>query len=68
MTLVAGCGDQEEKANKIYNKAAALERAGGFGEAEPFYNEVVEKYPSTQAAGKVREKLASKKKVNETVE
>ncbi len=62
MSFVFGCGDQEEKANKIYNKASAMQRAGGFDEAEPFYKEIVEKYPSTKVAVKVKEILASNTK------
>ncbi len=65
MMFISGCGDPETWAEKTYNKAMALERAGGFSEAEPFYRDIVTKYPSTKTAAKVKEMLAKKKEGEE---
>jgi len=67
MTLLFGCGDPEERATKTYNKAAAMERAGGVAEAEGFYRDILKKYPSTKTAEKVRKMLAEKAKAEEAV-
>lgn len=62
MFFVSGCGDPEARATKTFNKAAAMERAGGVVEAEGFYRDILEKYPKTKTAEKVRKLLAEKEK------
>jgi len=66
MVSLLGCGDPEARATKTYNKAAAMERAGGVAEAEAFYRDILEKYPSTKTAEKVRTMLAEKEKAKAT--
>jgi general secretion pathway protein G len=63
--LLAGCGDPEEKARALYNKALVEQRAGNIEEAKEAYNKIVEKYPSTEIAVKVNESLAAQQVVSE---
>lgn len=61
--ILAGCGNQEEKARSLYNKALATQRAGDIAEAKALYEEIIDKYPSTEIAVKVNEMLASREMV-----
>lgn len=58
-TLMIGCSSDEEKARKMHNEAIATQRAGDSEKATEFYNKIVERFPATETAVKVNEKLAA---------
>lgn len=64
--LLTGCGDPEEKARGLYNKALVAQRSGDVESAREMYNKIVEKYPTTEIAVQVNNSLALQETISDT--
>ncbi len=56
---IAGCSDPEAEARKMQNEAITAERDGRQGDAKRIYEEIVAKYPGTQASVAANQYLLS---------